>query len=77
MNTGPKATMSTAEAGRLIGVSPKTVVAMYRNNTNPISGYPVRTRTAGRIHAIRIYVDSVAEYQRRQERGTPLKNKDY
>lgn len=69
----PRPTMSTAEAGRIIGVSAKTIAAMYRDATCPIQGYPILTRGTKRTHAIRIYSDSVAAYQRMQERTNPLR----
>lgn len=68
--TDPKPTMSTAEAGQIIGVCAKTVAALWRGDE--LKGYVVRTQHARRVHKIRIYTDSVADYQQRAEQ-TPLK----
>ena len=66
--TAPRRTISTQEAAQLLGVSPKTVRSMLRDEYCPLAGYPVHTMH-GHVHAWRVYTDSVAEYQRRQERA--------
>lgn len=68
--TDPKPTMSTTEAGELLGLCAKTVAALWRSGD--LQGYATPTRHARRVHKIRIYTDSVADYQQKAEQ-TPLK----
>ncbi len=64
--------MSVPETARLLGVGAKKVRDLYR--TGVLSGYPVTTTgPAERVHAIRIYTDSAAAYQHRQQARNPIR----
>lgn len=65
----PQPTLSTAEAGQLLGVSPRTVAALIRRGH--LEGYPIHT-SGGRIHAWRATASGVAAYQRRLASTNPI-----
>lgn len=57
--------ISTAEAGRRLGISTKTVMALMA--TGELYGYPQTTAKAGRVHAWKIAESSIDAYVRRQQ----------
>ena len=61
--------VSTKEAGRRLGICPKSVLALM--HSGQLSGYPFTTQISGRVHAWRISEASIDAYIARQRRKVP------
>lgn len=61
--------ISTREAARRLGISPRTVVALI--HAGQLTGYPHTTAISGRVHAWKVEESSIDGYVRRQQRRIP------
>lgn len=61
--------ISTREAGRRLGVHPRTVLALI--HAGELKGYAHTTQISGRVHAWKVEESSIDGYVSRQRRRIP------